>query len=759
MLDICTLMKYPKQSLPIYLKSYRKLSTVLAFLFLGYFSQAQNISEFQKGFQLQIQPTTAKIKIDGILDEPVWATTDVAKNFIKKFPNDIGEAKRQTEVRFTYDNENIYFGFKVYDSGTAISRSLKRDIGNEGNDGIGIMLDPLNKKTNGFFFLLSALNVQSEDQLSLSFQEKPSWSWDTKWFSATKDYGAYWIAEIMIPLKSIRYDPKQLQWGINFLRADAKNNEYSTWTRVPPIFKAYDLGYMGILNWLAATPSSKNNIIFLPFVSGNSGEDKENGKTLYTNATGGFDSKVALNASLNLDLTVNPDFSQVEVDQQVTNLTRFNIFLPEKRGFFLENSDLFSDFGMPSIRPFYSRTIGLDKDGNKIPILFGARMSGNLDPATRIGLMNMQTGKQGNYAAENFTAFTLQRSVLKRSVLKTYFLNRENFISEAEAKKNPLDKYGRNAGLTFEYSNTTGTFRTWTDIHKSFKSGINDDDIYASTGFIRNTRKWSYFTLIGSLGKNYYTDMGYVQGIDNYDALRDTTIRVGFKNIYNSLSYKLFPVTGPIGKMVLKLDNFTTLHPDNSINQADTKLGSDFQFKKSSNFTLDLTNTVVNLLYPISFTKGVPLPAGRYVYNQIVIKYMSDMRKTFGIETMINIGQFYNGEVKGIAMGITYRNQPHFKVLLSAQFNNIVFPNPYGSTNLVLLQPRVEWNFSTKLFWTTFVQYNTQSNNFNINSRLQYRFKPMSDFYLVYTDNYFTDPLFKNKNRALIFKFSYWFNL
>jgi hypothetical protein len=125
----------------------------------------------------------------------------------------------------------------------------------------------------------------------------------------------------------------------------------------------------------------------------------------------------------------------------------------------------------------------------------------------------------------------------------------------------------------------------------------------------------------------------------------------------------------------------------------------------------------------------------------------------------VNVGQFYNGEVKGIAIGITYRNQPHFKVLVSAELNNIVFPNPYGSTNFVLLQPRVEWNFSTKLFWTTIVQYNTQSNNFNINSRLQYRFKPMSDFYLVYTDNYFTDPWFKNKNRALIFKFSYWFNL
>ena len=734
-------------------------SLLFSFLCLSHLAQAQNISEFQKSFQLHIQPTTVKIKIDGILDEPVWSTSEVAKDFKKKYPNDIGEVKRQTEVRFTYDNENIYFGFKVYDSGTAISRSLKRDVGNEGNDGVGIMLDPLNKKTNGFFFMVSALNVQSEDQLSLTFQDKPTWSWDTKWFSATKDYGNYWIAEVMIPLKSIRYDPKQLQWGINFLRADAKNNEYSTWTKVPPIFKSYDLGYMGLLNWPSATPASKNNIIFLPFISGSTGEDQENGKSLNTSATGGFDAKVALNASLNLDLTVNPDFSQVEIDQQVTNLTRFDIFLPEKRGFFLENSDLFSNFGMPFIKPFYSRTIGLDKDGNRIPILFGARLSGNIDPATRIGFMNMQTGKQDSYAAENFTAFTIQRSVLKRSVIKTYFLNRENDISEEAAKKNPLDKYGRNAGVSFEYTNTAGTFSSWTDFHKSFKANINDDDIYASTGFMKDSKHWTYISLIGSLGKNFYTDMGYVQGVNNYDAVRDTTIRVGFKNLFNSLSYRLLPENGPIGKMVAKLENFSTLHPDNSINQADTKLGVDIQFKKASDFGVDINNTIVNLLYPISFTKEVPLPAGHYVFNQIIIKYISDMRKAFGIESMMNVGQFYNGNVKGISMGLTYRNQPNFKVVLSAQFNNIVFPNPYGSTNLVLLQPRVEWNFSTKLFWTTFVQYNTQSNNFNINSRLQYRYKPMSDFFLVYTDNYFTDPLFKNKNRALIFKFSYWFNL
>jgi hypothetical protein len=737
--------------------------TLTALFILGLFihnATGQELSDFQKNFQYTIQPTTNKMKIDGVLSESVWTTSQVAKDFKKKYPNDIGDPKSNTEVRVSYDNENLYFAFKVYDSGTAIIKGLKRDIGHDGNDGIGIILDPQNRKTNGFYFVVNALNVQSDDQLSNSFEDGPSWSWDSKWFSATKDYGSFWVAEIMIPLKSIRYDPKQPNWGMNFVRIDAKNNEYSAWTKVPPNFRSYDLGYLGLLHWQEnGAPVTSKNIIFLPYITGNSSEDKENGKSINSNANAGFDAKVAINASLNLDLTVNPDFSQVEVDQQVTNLTRFNIFLPERRNFFLENSDLFSNFGIPPIRPFYSRSIGLDKAGNRIPILFGARLSGNLNPTTRIGLMNMQTGKQGDYSPENFSAFTLQKSILKRSNIKTYFLNRENFISAEEAKKNPLDRYGRNAGVTLEYSNTSGTFSAWADYHQAFKPTITDQDKYVQAGLMSDKPNWSFITLVGNVGKNYYTDMGFVQMIDNYDAERDTTIRLGFRNTFNQIAYKIYPAKGPIGKLQFSIEDFATFHTDNSLNQSDAKFSIQTDFKNASFLSASLTNTSLNLLYPISFTDESPLPKGHYSFNQFEMTYTSDMRKLFGMFGMITVGQFYNGNVTGGSIGLSWRSQPHFKVSLRAEVNKIELPRPYGSNNLILISPKVEWNFSTQLFWTTFMQYNTQQNNFNINSRLQYRFKPMSDFFLVYTDNYFTDPILKNKNRALIFKFSYWFNL
>ena len=736
-----------------------RISLIPLLLVLNLFcldGKAQTNTSSQESFQLTIQPTKGPIKLDGIMDEPAWNTVKAVSQFNKKFPNDIGAPKKQTEVKYLYDEKNLYFAFKVYDSGTAIIKSLKRDIGHDGNDGVAVVLDPLNQKTNGFYFVVSALNVQSEDQLIGSSDGGISYSWDTKWFSMTKDYGSYWIAEIAIPLKSIRYNSENKNWGVNFVRIDAKNFEYSTWTRIGPNFKSYDLGYTGLMKWPTNPPASNNNVILLPYLTGGVSEDKST-SNIETTGNIGFDAKIALNSSLNLDLTVNPDFSQVEVDNQVTNLTRFSIFLPERRAFFLENADLFAGFGIPPIRPFYSRTIGLDKEGNKIPILFGARLSGNLSPDVRIGAMNMQTGRKGNYAPENFSAFTWQKRVLKRSMVKGYFLNRENLISVEEEKKNPLDKYGRNAGITFEYSNPAGSFSYWANYNQSMKPTIKNLNNYAEAGLSYNGRNFGFVLDLANVGKNYYTDMGFVQRISNYDAERDTSIRIGFKHVFSEISYTLMPSKGKIGKSELTAQNYVVLNPDNSFNELESSLQLKTDFKNASSFNLSLSNNITNLLFPTSFTDGIPLPAKQYQYGQFRFNYVSDTRKLFGWVSEITVGQFYNGQVQGFGLGINWRNQPHLSLRLNAQLNEIRLPGNYGSTRLVLIAPRIEYNFSTQLFWTTFIQYNTQSNNFNINSRLQYRYKPMSDFFLVYTDNYFTDPLFKSKNRALIFKLSYWF--
>jgi Domain of unknown function (DUF5916)/Carbohydrate family 9 binding domain-like len=731
------------------------------FSFLPFFVFAQDSLSAQQKFQLHIKKVSGSIKIDGDLSDDAWKGAEITTAFSKKFPNDDGPPKQQTEVKTTYDENYVYFAFTSYSKARPVIQSLKRDIGHDSNDGVAIILDPVNQRTNGFFFVLNALNVQSDDLLTANSGNGDglNFSWDNKWLSATKIDTDKWTAEIAIPFKTLRYTPDKMIWGINFLRIDIQSNEYSTWAKVPRNFRSYDLGYTGTLVWDAPPPHPGSNIAIIPYVTGGISQDKEANEPTKLAGNAGFDAKIAVSSALNLDLTVNPDFSQIEVDKQVTNLTRYNIFFPEHRTFFLENADLFAEYGIPPIRPFYSRTIGLDNNGNKIPILFGARLSGNLAKRTRIGIMNIQTGKKKEYAAQNYSAVSINQSVLKRSVLKGYFLNRQGFLSDEEKKKDPLQQYGRNAGVAFDYSNLKGTWGGWSYFNHSYKPGIKKDNNYIDAGISYTGRAFNAVAEVAEVGTNYYTDMGFVERIENYDAARDTSIRLGFKHLFTELGYKIFPKHGAVGFHSIQLHRYYVLNPNNSFNEVNYELEYNMMFNNSSFLFVAGSANTVQLLYPISFTDKTPLPVNRYQYNAGSIGYMSDIRKTFSYTIQAGGGSFYNGSRRQLKGSITLRSQPHLNVTLQAEYDKLQFPEPYGNTELFLIAPRIEFNFSTNLFWTTFLQYNTQRNNFNINSRLQWRYKPMSDLFLVYTDNYFTDPFFKNKSRAFVFKINYWLNI
>lgn len=739
----------------IFIRRFLYISLLLPFIQVG--AQPLDAAYLQSNFKLHITKTSGPIKLDGDFNEAVWKEAESAGAFHKKYPTDIGAPKKKTIVQVCYDSKFIYFAITAWDSGKALIQSLKRDIGHDGNDGVGITLDPGNEKTNGFFFTINALNAQSDDQLKIG-DEMPTWSWDSKWFSETKIFPDRWTAEIAIPFKSIRYSAEKLTWGINFVRSDPKSNEYSTWTPVPVNFKSMNLGFTGALIWKEPPPKTGSNWVFLPYLTGGLSTDRENGTETKATFNGGFDGKLALTSSLNMDVSVNPDFSQVEVDQQVTNLTRFNIFLPERRTFFLENADLFADYGIPPIRPFYSRKIGLDQDGNRIPIIMGARVTGNISNSTRIGFMDMQTGAQDGYRPENYMATSVSHRVLKRSVIKAYFLNRENFITSSEKEANPLNAYGRNAGTEFNYINSTGKWNVWAAYHHSFKQNIKKDNQYMNTGFQFTNRHWGIVTDMGSVGTNYYTDMGFVARIDNYDALKDTVVRMGFKQLYNEITYRLFPEKGKVVQHEINLTTFVVLNPDYTHNETNLEASYNINFRNTSGIEITGTHNRVDMLYPTSFTEGTPLPVGKYDFQQLELSYQTDFRKPVNVSVRLAGGEFYNGNYQSVRTVLGIRHQPHLNIALQAEYNRIELPGAYGSTKLVLIAPRIEWNFNTRLFWTTFIQYNTQRNNFNINSRLQYRFRPMSDLYVVYTDNYFVTPVITNKNRALVFKLSYWIN-
>ena len=436
--------------------------------------------------------------------------------------------------------------------------------------------------------------------------------------------------------------------------------------------------------------------------------DKENDQPGKEKLNAGFDVKAAVLKSMSLDATVNPDFSQVEVDQQVTNLTRFNIFFPEKRTFFLENADLFTNYGAPPIRPFYSRTIGLDHDGNPIPIIGGARLSGNVSEKLRIGLMNIQTQRKNDFSAQNYTAISFNETVLKRSVIKGYFLNRQGFLSDREKQEHPLNAFGRNAGMQFNYSDSKGLWTGQGSYHLSFKPGISTQNSYYQLVGSYTERKLSIFFAWDVVGTNYYTDMGFVERIYNYDAAKDSVFRLGFKQLVNSNSYTIFPSKGSIATHVIQLNNTLVWNPDRSFNERNNELDYTINFKNTSIIKGSLISQQQNLTYSVKFVTdslAMPLPPGNYTFNSGSIKINTDTRKLFNVLAGFKLGQFYNGKLFQYTTTLNFRTQPWGNFSLNFEYDKLHFPLNYGTANLFLIASRVEVCFSTSLFWTTFIQY------------------------------------------------------
>lgn len=730
----------------------------LVFIINSILSQERNQDTLARN-QIQIKETREKLKIDGELTENIWNQVLPANNFWAVKPVDGKKAKHQTEVRLCFDQNNIYIAAILADeSSTHVVKNLKRDAGFSHSDLFGVSIDPFNQKTNGYLFGVTTANVQMDDLLSSIAFNSLNFSWDSRWLSAVKIYPDKWVVEMAIPLKTFKYNNSNNVWGINFFRRDMGANEVDSWVEIPRSFSIYDIGFMGKLVWDDTVPKLGSTIILLPYVSGSAMQNNTQNETVKANASSGLDARLSLGTALNLDLTVNPDFSQIDVDQQVTNLTRFNIFFPERRTFFLENKDLFTTSASYNVAPFYSRTIGLDPNGNTIPILAGARLSGNLDKNFRIGIMNMQTARKNDYAAQNYSAFAINKKISKRSLLKGYFLNRQAFLTEAEKKINPLNSYGRNAGTEFNYINKNGSINATVGHHISMKPTVKNEATMTTATFNYIKSKFGVYLSYDRVRKNFYTDMGFASRLENYDAVRDSIIRHGFQSFVNYFEYTIFSKSKIINTHYFGLQSNFYLNSNGSLNESIHQLDYYLNLKNTSYFQFSLATKDTRLLFNTDFGVDKPLPPAKYVYNQVIASYNSDSRKLFYFNVGASLGKFYNADYKRYSTGFTYRKQPWVNFEIRFEYTKLAFPFPYGETTLFLIAPKIEISFSNTMFWTTFLQYNTQRNNFNVNSRFHWRYKPMSDIFLVYTDNYFTDPLFKNKNRAIVFKMNQWLN-
>lgn len=721
---------------------------VLCLLVKSYCQQPEKLTA-------SIALTQGPIQVDGFMDEPAWQSIEPLNTFWNHRPNDVGQAKAQTVVYLSYDARFLYFGFKCKSlNNQYILESLKRDQFFS-DDGIGIVLDPAMQKTHGFFFAVNAGGAQSEGMIASTNVDL---SWDIAWYSAVQQHAdSSWTAEVAIPFRSIRYQHDQSRWGINFIRNDMKRNQISTWIPFPANFSDVDLGYTGTLQWPAPLPNNRSNSSVLPYVSGNLNRDYLSKEPSEHKADAGIDAKVAITPSLNLDLTINPDFSTVEVDRQVINLSRFNIFFPERRPFFLENNDLIETFGNWEIKPFFSRRIGL-RNGQTIPIAFGVRLSGNLSDKWRINLMNTQTTETNGSPAQNYTVAAFQRRVLKRSSFRGFITNQQQTSSGDQGDIG----FNRVAGAEFNYRSESGNLSSTAAYHRAFLDdpNIKEDRDHWEYTLNYSSKSLRFYTTVFSLGENYLPAMGFNPRLFNYDPLQDSTYHIGYIQNFNWLAWDFYPTAG---KQVVyhgpRLRHNYYINSGGEFSESTSSFVYELDMANQSQIDVGARRQVIQLLFPFNpiGQNGKLLPVDRYTFYRYYFDYDSDPRKLFSFGTVIDWGGFYTGHRISLNNYVRFKFRPWMNLELRYIYNWVDL-NAYGKEGIHLFAPRVEISFSNKLFWTTFFQYNTLAQNMNINSRLQWRYAPMSDLYLVLGNN-FGIPDWNTKDLGLVLKLTKWFQL
>ncbi len=752
-------------------------SLLLLLILLPCLLLAQN----KPGTELHIKKAKGKIVLDGILDEADWQEANAAKDWYLNYPVDTALAPYQTEARVTFDDHFFYMSYLVYDNETPdLINSLRRDFDYDRNDNVGVSLSPYNDRINGFFFVITPKGVQMEGTVSGAGTSDDSYNiyWDNKWYSKVVRYKDKWIAELAIPFKSFRYKSGLKEWNIAFDRLDKKRNFKSSWIHTPIQYVSGSFAYSGQLVWDDPIPPAHTNISFIPFIAGRSAADHESDpKTTSSELQTGFDAKVGVTPSLNLDLTVNPDFSQVEVDQQVINLTRFEFRFPERRQFFLENSDLFANAGFPESRAFFSRRIGLVKDSSglykRIPIAFGARLSGSINKKWRMSAMNMQTKEKLSIGlpAQNYTVATLQRNFWHQSNVSVTYVDKETLgVNQGDSSKyfhDSIFKPFTSGNQTFLKRNTYNRVldadvemlsrdNKWYNssfVARSFDDFNRTQNFSGGAFFQYSVRHVNVNLGHSFVGKNYNAEAGYVPSHGVYP---------GQLNYFSNVGFKFYPKNSPI----------VVMGPQFAANQTYIPGGIQTDRNYSVSYGFNFINTaVLSLAYnyvfqrmtsdfnPIDPTKYVNFKEGEmYQWQNFSATFQSNTRRLVNFTGQSTYGGFYNGSNLNVNGQINVRYQPYGNVSLRFDYNDLKLSEQYGREKLFLVGPRVDLTFTDKIFLTTYYQYNKLLDNMNLNVRFQWRYKPASDFFIVYTENYLPAN-FASKNRALVFKFTYWFNL
>lgn len=700
------------------------------------------------------------ITIDGVLDEDIWNDNDWATDFQQFFPSDTSLAVAQSKVKIAYDDKFLYIAAVMYNLGPRdkyVSTSLRRDFRGEQNDGISFIFDTFNDNTNAFQFGVNPYGVQRESLIANGgmMPSDLNLAWDNKWFSTAKIYEDYWVVEAAIPFSTLRYNDGAMNWNVNFYRIDSKYNERSTWTPIPRNFNVIGLAFTRKLLFSEPLKKESSNISFIPYAAMGTSRNSLEGTSNPPKPTFGADAKIGIGPALNMDLTVNPDFSQVEVDAQVTNLDRFEIFFPERRQFFLENADLFADFGTQNIRPFFSRRIGVDRDettGQNVqnPILYGARLSGKLNENWRIGAMNMQTAndEERGIVGKNFSVAALQKKVFSRSNIGAIFINRESLNDLGQVPVFDNTQFNRLAGIDYNLASSDNRWTGKFFYHKTFEYEEKENSGAAHAQLNYNDIYWDASLAFSTVGAGFNPSVGFTPRNDfNRTALR--------------MSRQFYPKSKLINRHGPGVESEVLWNENLGVTDELHTFFYTTRFQSLSTLTVTASNRFTYLFFPFDPTRtgGEPLESGTdYRNSTLGFRYIGNPRNVFFLSARGEIGEYFTGNIKTLSGTMNWRMGYLANISMNFSYNNIRLPEPQNNADLFLVGPRIDLTFTKSLFWTTFIQYNNQIENVNINTRLQWRYAPVSDLFLVYTENYFPNT-FASKQRAFVMKLNYWLNI
>ncbi len=697
---------------------------------------------------------TEPVRIDGALDERAYQDVPPVSGFIQVNPLEGEPATEQTEIWVLFDGDNLYVAGRCFDSAPEsrwVANEMRRD-GSGLGEFVGIVLDTFYDRRNAVELVVNPLGGRMDGQIT----NERAWNgdWNPVWDVRAGRFAGGWTFEAEIPFKSLRYRPGQRQtWGFQVERLVAWKNEHSTLTPLPAawgMMAAMQISQAATLVGLEV-PDAGLNLEMKPYAIGEVGGARTGGRGLPSIATGdiGLDVKYGVTENLVTDFTVNTDFAQVEADEQQVNLTRFSLFFPEKREFFLENQGLFAfggessggQFAGASNTPilFYSRQIGLNQ-GREVPIDAGGRLTGRIGKFS-VGALNIRTADApaANAAATNFTVLSLRRDLLRRSSVGALFTGRS--VSRTGVGSN--EAYGVDSLFSFYDNLNISTY--WA---KTRTADRGNDDI-------------SYRAQLDYMGDRYGVQLERLIVGDDFNPEVGFLRRDDFARSFGSARFSPRPESIAAIRKVTWEGRFDYITDRTGVLETRQTQGLfGIELENSDRFQLTYTRNYEFLELPFPIAPGITIPVGGYDFADVEARYTLGRQRRVSGTVSVQHGDFYGGEKTtfnfgfgGFFGGTRIELTPQLSLEPTISLNRIALPQ--GRFTAQLLTTRAIYSLTPLMFVSALVQYNSSTDAVSTNLRLRWEYRPGSELFVVYNEQ--REALVPQRspelqNRALIVK-------